>query len=227
MEPSHVHDRPGSADIAGALEGSPVPSLEPPELYRFTVDQYERMGEAGILTEDDRVELIDGFVVTKMGKKPPHVWAVDSVEQLMRDALGRAWCVRGESPARIPPFDEPEPDVVVARGTRVTYLARHPAPADIVLIVEVSDTTYHRDRGKKWDANRQERHLGLLDRQPRQATGRGLHRPDSRNDTVLVGTITPGEVIPVIIDGQQLGQVAVDDILPPLPAEPMAEGNGA
>jgi Uma2 family endonuclease len=208
------------------LEGSPVPSLVPPELYRFTVDQYERMGEAGILTEDDRVELIDGFVVTKMGKKPPHVWAVDSVEQLMRDALGKAWCVRGESPARIPPFDEPEPDVVVARGTRATYLARHPVPADIVLIVEVSETTYHRDRGKKWDANARSGIpvywiVNLAKRRVEVYTDPTPEGYGSRRD------YHSGEAIPVIIDGQQLGQVAVDDILPPLPPEPMAEGNGA
>ena len=53
----------------------------------------------------------------------------------------------------MPPFNEPEPDVVVARGTCATYLERHPDPADIVLMVEVSDTTYHRDRGPKWAAN--------------------------------------------------------------------------
>ena len=205
---------------------APVPALASPELYRFTVDQYERMGEAGILTEDDRVELIDGCVVTKMGKKPPHVWGVDSVEHLLRDMLGGAWCVRRESPARIPPRDEPEPDVVVARGTRVTYLERHPDPADIVLIAEVSDTTYHRDRGKKWDANARSGIpvywiVNLVKRRVEVYTDPGPEGYGSRRDDHA------GETIPVVIDGQVLGQVAVNDILPPAPAAPPAEGNGA
>jgi Uma2 family endonuclease len=201
----------------------PVPALAPAELYRFTVDQYDRMGDVGILTEDDRVELIDGYVVTKMSKKPPHVWGVESVEQLLRDLLGGAWCVRRESPARIPPFDEPEPDVFVARGTRITYLKRHPDATDIVLVVEVSDTTYHRDRGKKWDANARNGIpiywiVNLPQRRVEVYADPGPEGYRSRQD------YHAGEAIPVVIDGQPLGQVAVDDILPPAPA---AEGNGA
>ena len=78
---------------------APVPLLALSELYRFTVDQYERMVEVGFLTEDDRVELIDGYVVIKMGKKAPHVWAVDSAEELLRNLLRAGWCVRGEDPS--------------------------------------------------------------------------------------------------------------------------------
>jgi Uma2 family endonuclease len=206
--------------------GNPVPALALSELYRFTVDQYERMVEAGILTEDDRVELIDGYVVTKMGKRPPHVWTVDSLEDLLRALLGAKWCLRGENPANIPPFDEPEPDIVIARGTRVTYLGRHPDPADIVLIVEVSDTTYHRDRGKKWEANAKSGIpvywiVNLTRRRVEVYTDPTPEGYGSGRD------YHAGEAIPVVIDGQPLGQVAVDDILPPAPAGPTAEGNGA
>jgi Uma2 family endonuclease len=206
--------------------GSPVPALALSELYRFTVDQYERMVEAGILTEDDRVELIDGYVVTKVVKKPPHVWTVDSLEDPLRALLVARWCLRGESPANIPPFDEPEPDVVIARGTRATYLERHPDPADIVLIVEVSDTTYHRDRGKKWDANAKSRIpvywiVNLTKRRVEVYTDPSPEGFRSCRD------YHAGEAIPVVIDGQPLGQVAVDDILPPAPAAPPAEGSGA
>ena len=73
--------------IAPAQPMSPAPSRTPRSRHwhhrSFTaspIDQYERMGEAGILTEDDRVELIDGYVVTKMGKGPAHFWVVESVE---------------------------------------------------------------------------------------------------------------------------------------------------
>src|SRR3954471_1352470 len=127
---------------------SASPPLASPAVYRITVDEYERMMGA---LDNDRVELIDGYLVNKMGKKPPHVWAVDSVEEFLRSRLSPArWCLRREGPVRIPMFDEPEPDVVIARGTRKTYRTRHPEPADVVLIVEVSETTYDRDRGEKW-----------------------------------------------------------------------------
>jgi Uma2 family endonuclease len=140
--------------------------------------------------------------------------------------LAAGWCLRGESPANIPPFDEPEPDVVIARGTRATYLERHPDPADIALIAEVSDTTYHRDRGKKWDANAKSRIpvywiVNLTQRRVEVYTDPSPEGYRSRRD------YHAREAIPVVIDGQPLGQVAVDDILPPAPAAPPAEGNGA
>jgi Uma2 family endonuclease len=207
------------------LAGTPVQSFAPSELYRFTVDQYERMGEAGILTEDDRVELIDGHVVTKMGKGPAHFWVVETVEGVLKALLGDAWSVRREGAARMPPSDEPEPDVVVARGTRATYLERHPAADDIVLIVEVSDTTYHRDRGKKWAANARSGIpvywiVNLSRRRVEVDTDPAPEGYGSRQD------YHAGDSIPLVIDGQVIGQVAVDDILPPPPAVPAAEGNG-
>jgi Uma2 family endonuclease len=195
----------------------PLPPLPSGELYRFTVDQYERMAEAGILTEDDRVELINGIVVTKMPKGPEHVWAAKSVEALLESLLGTAWCVRREEPARIPDLDEPEPDGVVARGTRRAYLKRHPEPHEIALIAEVSDTTYHRDRNEKfaayaragipvyWIVNLPRRRVEVYTDPTPEGYG-------SRQD------YHAGEAIPVVIDGQLLGHILVDDILPPAPA---------
>lgn len=201
-----------SANPSGAT-GASAPPIPVSELYRFTVNQYERMGEVGILTEDDRVELIDGYLVIKMGKNPPHVWSVDSIEQLFRVLLGTAWCVRRESPVRIPDLNEPEPDLVVARGTRQTYRTRHPEPRDIGLIAEVSDSTYDRDRGKKWDANAKGGIpvywiVNLTKRRVEVYTDPGPAGYALRQD------YHAGDVVPVVIDGRQLGQVAVDDILP-------------
>jgi Uma2 family endonuclease len=202
--------------------GAPGRASTRPQPYRFTVDQYERMAEVGILTEADRVELINGIVVTKMAKGPEHVWASKSVEDLLEPLLGTAWCVRREEPARIPALNEPEPDGVVARGTRRAYLRRHPEPHEIALIAEVSDTTYRYDRGDKyrafaqagipvyWIVNLVERRIEVYTR-PTKA-GRYRSHKDFR----------PGQQIPVVIDGRPIGQVAVDDILPP-----PAEGNGA
>jgi Uma2 family endonuclease len=188
---------------------SPPPPLASPAVRRITVREYERM--AGAL-DDDRVELIDGYLVTKMGKKPPHVWAVDSVEELLRGLMGAAWCLRRESPVRIPDFDEPEPDVAIARGTRATYRTRHPDPADIALIVEVSETTYDRDRGEKWAAYAKGAIpiywiINLVQKRIEVYTDPGPAGYQTRQD------YHAGEVVPLVIGGQQLRSIAVDDIL--------------
>jgi Uma2 family endonuclease len=214
---------PASLTVAGAS----TPDATSPELYRFTVDQYERMTELGILTVDDRVELINGIVVTKMAKGPAHVWASKSVENLLEPMLGTAWCVRREEPARIPDLNEPEPDDVVARGTRRAYLTRHPVPEEIALIVEVSDTTYHRDRYEKYPAFARSGIpiywiVNLVQRRVEVYTDPSPEGYRSQRD------YHAGDVVPVVIDGQPLGQIAVADILPPPQAEGTpAEGNGA
>jgi Uma2 family endonuclease len=148
-----------------------------------------------------------------------------TLEDLLRALLGGKWCLRGESPANIPPFDEPEPDIVIARGTRATYLERHPDPVDIGLIAEVSDTIYHRDRGKKWEANARSGIpvywiVNLTRRRVEVYTDPTPEGYGSRRE------YHAGESILVVLDGEQIGRVAVNDILPPAPAVPPAESNG-
>lgn len=192
------------------------------ELYRFNVDQYDRMTEAGILTTDDRVELINGYVVTKMSKGPEHVWASKYAGDLLEPLLGGGLCLRREAPARITGLNEPEPDLAIARWARTAYVPRHPEAAEIALIIEVSDTTYSRDRNEKapvyakggipvyWIIN-------LTKRQIEVYTEPGPEGYRMHVDYVV------GQAVPVVIDGRQIGVLAVDDILPPLPAS----GNGA
>ncbi len=151
---------------AASTESEPLAS---PDLYRMTVDEYERMADAGIL-DDDRVELIDGYLVKKMGKRPPHVWSVDASEAQLKALLPEGWYLRKESPVRILDFDEPEPDLAMVRGSRDAYRTRHPEPADVALLVEVSDRTLARDRGKKRAASARGRIpvywiINLVDRQ--------------------------------------------------------------
>jgi Uma2 family endonuclease len=195
----------------------------PSELYRITVDQYDRMLEVGILTTDDRVELIDGYLMTRTGQTPAHVWAVESVDEVLDSLVGDAWCSRMRGPVRIPPFDEPEPDVAVARGTRLTYCRRHPDAAEIGLVVEVSDSTYDRDRGKKWEANARSGIpaywiVNLPKRRVEVYTDPSPEGYKSRRD------YQAGDSIPIVIDGQLLGHIAVADVL--VPDEPVAEANG-
>ena len=113
-------------------------------LYRFTVDEYERM--AGVL-DDPRVELVDGYVVRKMGKKPPHIWSVGRILKALEFLPSDQWTCRKEDPVRIPDFDEPEPDVAVIRGPEDDYQHRIPEATDVALAVEVAESTLSRDQG--------------------------------------------------------------------------------
>src|SRR5262245_60847390 len=117
-------------------------------LYRMTVDQYERLVETGVL-DGQPIELINGLLVRKMGKKPPHVITCEAMRDELLPLIPRGWRLTIEAPIRIPDFDEPEPDLAIVRGTRDQYKDHHPGPADVGLLIEVADTTLDRDRGEK------------------------------------------------------------------------------
>jgi Uma2 family endonuclease len=124
--------------------------IEPPTypLRRFTVAEYHRMAEAGILTEDDRVELLEGWVVPKMVHNPPHDATVDQAREAIDSRLPQGWRVRVQS-AITTGDSEPEPDLAVVPGPAGRYRERHPGPEDVALLVEVADTSLSRDRGKR------------------------------------------------------------------------------
>ena len=114
--------------------------------YRFTVEEYRKMGEASIFHEDDRVELIDGEVV----RMPPigwrHVWCVNALTMLLaRSAHGR-YVVSVQNPLVVSEYGEPQPDLVLIRDLSP---GRLPAPADVVLVGEVADTTLSYDKNVK------------------------------------------------------------------------------
>ena len=117
-------------------------------IWRLDVEKYHAMIAAGILTDDDPVELLEGWLVFKMPKNPRHRAATKLVREAIEKRLPEDWYVDSQEPITIG-NSEPEPDVVVVRGDTRQYLDRHPGPADIGLVVEVSDTTLDRDRGVK------------------------------------------------------------------------------
>lgn len=121
----------------------------PPTARRFTVDEYHRMVAAGILGEDDRVELLDGQVVEMPPIGPEHAGCVDEVVRLLYRVVGEGVTIRVQSPVVVTEYWEPYPDVAVLRSRPGGYRARHPGPDDVLLLVEVADTTLARDRGTK------------------------------------------------------------------------------
>lgn len=181
------------------------------DLYRMTVNEYERLAKVAVL-DDDRVELIDGYLVKKMPKKPPHIWAVAAALKSLEAAAPGWWC-RKEDPVRIPSFDEPEPDVAVVRGSRDDYRGRIPGPKDVALLVEVADTSLERDRGPKRLAYARGRIpvywiINLIERQVEVYSAPGPR--GYRSSEVY----RPGQDVPVVIAGKPAGWVAVNAVLP-------------
>lgn len=115
----------------------------------FTVDEYHRMGEAGILGEDDRVELIEGEIIEMVPTGSPHASRVKRLNQLFVLRLGTRAIVQVQDPVVLSRFSEPEPDLAVLKPRADFYAERHPEPADVLLVVEVADTSRDFDRDVK------------------------------------------------------------------------------
>lgn len=115
----------------------------------FTVDEYERMGEAGILSADDRVELIDGEIVemSPIGKR--HAACVARLTHFLTLRLQGRAVVWAQNPLRLDGRSEPQPDVTVLKPRDDFYAQSLPTPADVLLLIEVSDTTLDYDRQVK------------------------------------------------------------------------------
>jgi Uma2 family endonuclease len=194
----------------------PPASLDPPfPVRRFSVEEYHRMGEAGVLTEDDQVELLEGLVVPKMIRKPVH----DAVVELVRLAISRVlptgWCIRGQS-AITTADSEPEPDIAVVRGTPRDYLGHHPRPADVALVVEIAETSLDRDRKKRriyaqagipyyWIVNLPSGHVEI---HANASSAGGV--PGYEEERVFGRTSS----IPLIVDGKQAGEIPAVELLP-------------
>ena len=120
-----------------------------PATRRFTVQEYYRMATAGILSEDDRVELIDGEIVQMSPIGSRHAACVKRLNQLFSGQVGGLALVLVQDPVRLDEHSEPEPDLALITPRADYYAAAHPGPADVLLIVEVADTSAGYDRTVK------------------------------------------------------------------------------
>lgn len=117
-------------------------------LYRLSVDQYHEILRAGILQEDDQVELIEGMLVQKMGKNPPHIISLTKLRDLIIRSDLTDWSLLLQDPISLDE-SEPEPDATLIRGVIDDLAAGLPTPDDIGLVVEVADASLSADRGYK------------------------------------------------------------------------------
>jgi Uma2 family endonuclease len=178
-------------------------------IHRITVCEYEAMVDAGIYTEEDKLELIEGMLVRKMTKGGRHSAGYGKSWRVLDRAVPPGWHARGDTPVRIPGRDsEPEPDVSVARGVDDDYIEHAPGPADLALVVEVSDSSLARDRALAFT------YIGggipaywLLDLQARRLE---VYTTDPATPEII------GEDghVDLVIDGRVVARIAVADLLP-------------
>jgi Uma2 family endonuclease len=183
---------------------------------RFSVPEYHRLTEIGVLTEDDDLELLEGYLVLKMARNPPHDCSIQLVSGAINLANPAGWCVRIRCAITLPD-SEPEPDITLARGSARNYAARHPGPSDIGTLIEVADSTLLGDRADKgrvyarasvpvyWIVNLIDRQIEVYE----QPSG-----PTTAPAYAKTTTYRVGDAIPLVLDGKTVTTFAVQDLLP-------------
>jgi Uma2 family endonuclease len=115
----------------------------------FTVTEYEQMIEAGIFGEDDRIELLDGEIVQMSPIGSRHAACVNRLNRLLTQILGQTAIVSVQNPIRLGDFSEPEPDLTVLTNRDDFYVQAHPVAEDVLLLIEVADSSLATDRTVK------------------------------------------------------------------------------
>ena len=207
-----------SATLGSQAPSTVVPLVAAftPSARQFTVDEYHRMIETAILTTHDRVQLIDGWIVKMPPIGPEHITSNSLAGSKVQSCLPAGWVVRLQGPITLT-NSEPEPDVVVVRGTLRDYTKCHPESGDIAIVIEVADSTLKFDRVQKsatyaaagipeyWIVNLIDWQLEVHRDPQTLASG-----PEYRSREVVDAS---GSVA-LTIEGQQVAQIKVADLLP-------------
>lgn len=115
----------------------------------FSVDEYYRMAQAGILTEDDQVELIEGEVIQMSPIGSRHAACVKQLTAILYGLFGQKLIISVQDPIFLDEFNEPQPDVALLRKREDFYAESHPTAADVLVVIEVADTSVEYDRKRK------------------------------------------------------------------------------
>jgi len=118
-------------------------------LKRFTLAEYHRLLELGFLNEDDRVELIHGQIVEMTAKGTAHEVCITRLIRELLKLVGDRATLRSQSPLILPSDNEPEPDFTIVQNRADDYLSSHPNPADVLLVIEISDSSLSYDQEVK------------------------------------------------------------------------------
>ena len=115
----------------------------------FTVSEYERMGEAGMFPPEARVELIEGEIIEMSPIGSRHAACVRLLSRALNQQIGKNALVSTQNPIRLSDLSEPQPDVALLKFRQDYYRSGHPEPDDVLLVIEVAETTVHYDRHVK------------------------------------------------------------------------------
>ena len=207
------------ATVAPPQPTSRSPLPEPGEPYRLTVAQFDHMIQTATLGEDEAVELLNGILVTKMPKNAPHRVATRKTARALEQVLPAEWILQKEEAMVVPPGSKWEPDIAIVRSELEFDPSRDALAADCCLVVEVADTN-SRARSEKlpicaragipvfWVVKLAPETMPATPKvevytDPDQSEGRYRTRVD----------LYAGEMVPVVINGQEVGQIAVADLL--------------
>lgn len=194
-----------------------LPLTVPPEpVWRLSVERYHQIIRAGILTKDDPIELLEGWLIQKMPKNPRHRAATKLTRDALEAIVPQGWYVDSQKPITLSD-SEAEPDVIIVRGDTRDYLDRHPGVSDLGLIVEIADTTLERDRSLKkrlyaragisvyWIVNLSQQQLEVYT-QPNNSA----ETPAYQQSQIY----RLGEAVTVAIAHSIIGSITVDDLFP-------------
>lgn len=199
-----------------AIAATPLTYGHDPSVDRFSVASYQRMVAAGALTSDDRVELLENYVVLKMPHNPPHDSTIQRMLRPLLKSLPDGWDWRVQSAISLSD-SEPEPGFAVVRGSSADYEGRHPLAADVGLAIEVADTSLPRDQHDKariyanaaipiyWVVNLVDRRIEIYSRPAGSDAAAGYTA--SRH-------CKPGDMVPLVLDGSPVASIAAADLLP-------------
>lgn len=192
------------------------PRAESPALWRLRVDQYHAMARAGIIEDGAPIELLEGLLVAKVTKSPPHELIMHVLPSALEALVPSGWSVRREAPITLSD-SEPEPDVAIVAGEPQRFGARHPGPDEVALVVEIAGASLQSDQTLKlrvyaragipsyWIVNLRERRVeafakpGEVDGVPGYAARQVFGEDTS---------------VPVVVGGREVGHITVRDILP-------------
>jgi Uma2 family endonuclease len=198
----------------------PLPIVLPYRPMRFSVADYHKLIADGTLAENHRIELLRGVLVEKMPQNPLHAAIIGILQKLLSAIFSPGFHTRSQVPVTLDD-SEPEPDISVARGELADYLTRHPGPADVPLVTEIAHSSLVTDRFKGeiyaeagilvyWIVNLGKRRVEVYSN-PTTTTD-GPRYADCRE-------FQPGDSIPVILDGREIGVLPAAELLPVIAAQ--------
>jgi Uma2 family endonuclease len=183
---------------------------------KFTLAEYHKLIELGVLMSGEPYELLEGHLVHKMSRGIPHDHAIQVLNKRFIRLIPSGWDVRCQCATTLPTGSEPEPDFALVRGDETIYRTRHPGPTDIGLLVEVSDSSLLIDRDDKGSIYARERVpvywvVNVVDKMIEvytQPGGPAENPAYAKRDDYPVGT-----AVPVVLDGNAVGTIAVADVM--------------